>query len=251
MAGHSHWKRVKHKKMAADAKRGKLFAKLSRLITVAAREGGGKPEMNPRLRLAIEKAKSSGMPAENIQRAIKKGTGELEAEKLEELVYEGYGPGGVAFLLECMSDNRNRTASEVRKTFELHGGKMGSSGCVAWLFQTKGLFLIDADTVDEDKLLEVALEAGADDVKRSDDMFEVTCEPSLFQQVKKALEQTRIAAVSAEVAKLPTTTVELDAETGKKVLRLIEALDELEDVQNVYANFSMPESAMAEVSSAS
>src|SRR5437867_3982378 len=219
MAGHSHWKSIKHKKGAADAKRGKEFSKLSRLIIVAAKHGGGDPDMNLRLRYAIDKARSVSMPWENIDRAVKRGTGDLEGGQLEEVTYEGYGPGGVAVLCEALTDNRNRTAGEVRKTFEVNAGKLGGAGCVAWMFKPKGVFVVDAKTVEEDRLLEVALEAGAEDVKRVEQTFEVVCDPAQFQGITKALEGARIATTSADLTQVPSSMIDLDGETGKKVLR--------------------------------
>lgn len=248
MSGHSHWAGIKHKKGAADAKRGKLFGKLSKAIIVAARHGGGDPDANLKLRYAIDKAKQSSMPKDNIDRAIKKGTGELEGGTLSEIVYEGYGPNSVAVICEILTDNRNRTAGEVRKIFELAGGNLGQSGCVAWMFERKGLFLIDGKSVEEDHLLEVALEAGADDVQNVEGMLEVTCDPTQFQAVRQALEDAHIAAEVAEISQIPTTTVDLDANQGRKILRFMEALDENDDVQNIYANFTIPESVMAEAS---
>ncbi len=247
MAGHSHWAGIKHKKAAVDAKRGKLWSKLSRAIIVAAKTGGGDPETNPRLRQAIADAKAANMPNDNITRAIKKGTGELASEQLEEIVYEGYGPGGVAVLCEILTDNRNRTASEVRKLFERHGGKLGTSGCVAWQFHRKGLFIIPADQTDEDTLVEVALEAEAEDVKPQGEKFEVFCDPAHFEQVAQALQQAGITPELKQITLIPETTVDLDAETGRKVLKLLEALDDHDDVQNVVANFNIPEEVMAEL----
>ncbi len=247
MAGHSHWAGIKHKKAIVDAKRGKLWSKLSRAIIVAAKTGGGDPEANPRLRQAIADAKAANMPNDTITRAIKKGTGELASEQLEEIVYEGYGPGGVAVLCEILTDNRNRTASEVRKLFERHGGKLGTSGCVAWQFHRKGLFIIPADQADEDTLMEVALEAEAEDVKSQGEKFEVLCDPARFEQVAQALQQAGITAELKQITLIPETTVDLDAETGRKVLKLLEALDDHDDVQNVVANFNIPEEVMAEL----
>lgn len=239
MAGHSHWRQIKHKKQAADAKRGKLFSKLSRAIIVAARQGGGDPASNLALRYAIDRAKAASMPAETIERAIKKGTGELAAESLEEVIYEGYGPGGVAVLVEALTDNRNRTTAELRKIFERAGGKLGTSGCVAWMFENKGIIAVPAD-VDEEKLFEVAIEAGADDVQRTGEVFEVYCEPSLFEQVRDAIQQAGFPITSAEVTKVPTQTVEIsDPDVGRKLIRLLEELDEHDDVQNVTANYNM------------
>ena len=250
MAGHSHWAGIKHKKALVDAKRGKLWSKLSKQIIVAARSGGGDPTMNLRLRYAIDAARAVSMPKDNITRAIKKGTGELDGGHFDELLYEGYGPGGVAVLCEVLTDNRNRTAGELRKAFELADGKLGESGCVAWMFDRKGLFMIAAAAVDEDRLMEVALEGGADDVKRSDDAFEVTCEPAVFQDVSAALAGAEIATSLSEISRVPKSTVDLDAAVGRKVLKLLETLDDHDDVQNVSANFNIPAEAMAEIGDA-
>ena len=246
MSGHSHWAGIKHKKGAVDAKRGKLFSKLSKAIIVAARHGGGDPDANLKLRYAIDKARQASMPKDNIDRAVKKGTGELEGGSLAEIVYEGYGPHSVAVICEILTDNRNRTAGEIRKMFEVSGGNLGQTGCVAWMFERKGLFVVDAKHVEEDRLLEVVLEAGADDVNNVEGMFEVTCDPAQFQAVREALENARIPTDVAELSQIPSTTVDLNADQGRKVLRFMEALDEHDDVQNVYANFNIPESAMAE-----
>jgi len=243
MAGHSHSANIAHRKGAVDAKRGKLFSKLCRAIYVAAKNGGGDPDANLKLRYAIDKARSYSCPKENIERSIKKGTGELGAESYEEVVYEGYGPGGVAVLCEVLTDNRNRTAGELRRAFEICGGNLGASGCVSYLFSYKGLFLVDPKTIAEDRLMEVALEAGADNLELLDGYYEVTCDPKLFESVRKALEANRVATESAETSYIPTTTVDLDVENGKKMLKLRDILDENEDVQNVYANDIIPEAA--------
>ena len=247
MSGHSHWAGIKHKKALVDAKRGTLWSRLSKAIIIAAKMGGGDPEANFRLRTAIEDAKAVSMPKDNIARAIKKGTGELAGGNIEEIVYEGYAPGGVAVLCEVLTDNRNRTAPEVRKTFEIAGGKLGSTGCVAWNFDKKGLFLIPADKTDEDTLLEVALEAGADDVKQVGDMFEVTCGLADYQALSGALAAAQIETDVAELSLIPKDTVDLDAGTARKVLKLLENLDDLDDVQAVSANFNIPEDVMAQI----
>lgn len=248
MAGHSPWANIKHRKAAVDAKRGKLWTKLSRAIIVAAKIGGGDPESNLRLRYAIADAKAVSMPKENIERAIKRGTGELEGGEVEELVYEGYGPGGVAILCEIMTDNRNRTAPEIRKLFDTYGGKLGGSNCVAWMFERKGLFLIPASKVSEERLMEVALEAGADDLKREGEMFQVTCAPDAFAAVGEALAAAGIEVESKQLARVPSTTVEVrDVETARSVLALVEALDDHDDVQNVSANYVIPDEAMAAI----
>jgi len=245
MSGHSHSANIAHRKGLVDAKRGKMFSKLCRAVYVAARNGGGDPEMNLRLRYAIDKARSFSCPKENIERSIKKGTGELAAENFEEVTYEGYGPGGVAVLCEALTDNRNRTASELRRVFEVCGGNLGATGCVSYLFAFKGLFVIDPKIVPEDRLMEVVLEAGADDLQRVDEYYEVTCDPKAFETVRKALETEKIATESAETSYIPVTSIDLDVDTGKRMLRLREMLDENDDVQNVYANDIIPEAALA------
>ena len=247
MAGHSHWANIAAKKGVADKKRGKLFGKLSRAIIVAAQHGGGDPVMNLALRYAIDKARKASMPKDNIDRAVKKGCGELSGENFEELVYEGYGSAGVAVLCDILTENRNRTAGEVRKIFEVHGGNLGSTGCVAWMFERKGLFLVPRENVEEDELFEIALEAGADDVTASGDVYEVTCSVDAFQQVSDTFEEKQIPTNMAEIARIPETTVDLGVEDGKKVLKLMEALEDHEDVQSGTANFNIPEDIMAEV----
>ncbi len=245
MAGHSHAKNIKHKKDAADKKRGKVFSKLSRLIIVAAKHGGGDPEMNLRLRYAIDSARAVSMPVDTIERAVKKGTGELEGGSMDEVIYEGYGPGGVAILVEALTDNRARTAGEVRNTFESHGGKIGTAGCVAWMFKLKGVFVVDCKHVEEDRLIEVALDAGSEDVKRDEDLFEVTCDPTQFQHVKKSLDDARITTENAALSQIPNTMIDVDEETGKKLLTLIDALDDMDDIQNVYSNANIPAAVLA------
>lgn len=246
MAGHSHWANIAIKKGAIDKKRGKLFGKLARLIIVAAKRGGD-PAANLALRYAIERAKKSSMPADTIEKAVKKGTGELASESYDEVLYEGYGPGGVAVLCEILTDNRNRTAGEVRRMFEMHGGNLGSTGCVAWMFERRGIFQIAKKTIDEEKLFEVVLEAGATDVLPEGEFFEVHCPPDSYQAVMSALEATKIATESAEFRRVPANTVELDGDTARTMLKLLDALDEHDDVQSVTANFSMSESLMAEL----
>ncbi len=245
MSGHSHWATIKHKKGAADAKRGKHFSKLSRAIIIAARHGGGDPETNLKLRYAIDKARQISMPKDNIERAIKRGTGEVEGITFEEIAYEGYGSGGVAILVDVLTDSRNRTASEVRKIFERHGGKMASAGSVKYLFERKGLFSIDASTIDEDTLLSVVLDAGADDLKRLGNHFEVTCDASAFLRVQEALQKQGLALTVAEISQVPKDAVDVDAETGKKIMRLMDALDDQDDVQNVYCNANITEEMVA------
>lgn len=247
MAGHSHWAGIKHKKALIDNKRGKLWSKLSKAIIVAAKSGGGDPAMNLKLRYAIDAAKAVSMPKDNIARAVKKGSGELgEQANFDEVLYEGYGAGGVAVLCEVLTDNRNRTAGEVRKIFEVHDGKLGAAGCVGWMFDRKGLFVVPGD-VDEDRLMEIAIEAGADDVKATSGRFEVTCDPSVFQQVSDALEANQIQAELKEITRVPKNTVDLDTETARKVLSLVEKLDDHDDVQGVSANFNIPDDALAEL----
>jgi YebC/PmpR family DNA-binding regulatory protein len=245
MSGHSHWAGIKHKKALVDAKRGKLWSKLAKAIIVAAKGGGGDPIDNLRLRYAIDDAKAVSMPKENIQRAIKRGTGELDGGNLEEVIYEGYGSGGVAILCEVLTDNRNRTAGEVRKIFELSDGKLGSTGCVAWMFASKGLFLIPANVMDEDKLMELALETGADDVQRIDDKFEVTCDPTLYRDVAKALTDAGITPEASEITRIAQNTVDInEPEAAQKVLKLMERLDDHDDVQSVSSNFNIPDDVL-------
>ena len=245
MSGHSHWAGIKHKKALVDAKRGKLWSRLAKAIILAAKMGGGDPDANLRLRYAIDDAKAVSMPKENIQRAIKRGTGELDGGNLEEIVYEGYGAGGVAILCDVLTDNRNRTAGEVRKIFELSDGKLGSTGCVAWMFEKKGLFLVPTSAIDEDKLMEMALEAGADDVKRIEDKFEVTCDPAVYRDVAKALTDGGIEPEASDITRIAKNTVDIDEpEAAQKILKLIEKLDDHDDVQNVGSNFYIPDEVM-------
>ena len=246
MAGHSKWANIKHKKAATDAKRGKLWSKLSKAIMVAAKQGGGDPDTNNRLRTVIADAKAVSMPKDNLERAIKKGCGELEGNAFEEIVYEGYGPAGVAVMCDILTDNRNRTAPEVRKIFEKHSGNLGATGCVSWMFDRKGLFVIAADKSTEEQLMEVALEAGAEDIK-SDGDFEVLCDPDLFSDVRQALEDASIECLSAQVTRIPQNTVAVDSEYAATVISLMETLDDHDDVQNVSANFDISEEAMAQL----
>jgi len=247
MAGHSHWANIAHKKSLIDSKRGKLWSKLARALIVAAKEGGGDPAMNLRLRYAIADAKAVSLPKDNIERAIKKGTGELEGGNLDQCLYEGYGPGGVAVLCEIYTDNRNRTAPEVRKIFEIAGGKLAASGCVAWMFDRKGRALVPQDKIEEEKLLELALEAGADDVRESDEFFEVIAEPEAFAAVCAALEAAGVPTESVGLARIPKETVDVTGEDARRVLKMMEALDEHDDVQAVSANFNIPDEALAEL----
>jgi YebC/PmpR family DNA-binding regulatory protein len=249
MSGHSHAANVKHKKSLVDNKRGRLWSKLSKAIIVAAKMGGGDPDMNIRLRTAILDAKAVSMPKDNIERAIKKGTGELEGGNIEELLYEGYGPAGVAVLVEIVTDNRNRTAPEMRKLFEIHGGKLGAANCVAWMFDRKGLFVFAADQVDEEKLMEVALEAGADDVSREGDKVEVLCDPEKYTLVADGLAAAGFTPESKELTRIAQNTVRLNEEDARKVLKFYEALDDHDDVQTISANFDIPDEVMAAIES--
>jgi len=249
VSGHSKWSSIKHKKGAADAKRGKLFSKLSRALIVAAREGGGDPAANLALQNAIEKARSYSMPKENIERAIARGSGaDTDADSFEQVVYEGYGPSGVAILVEALTDNRNRTAADVRAAFAKHDGNLGGSGAVAWLFERRGVIMVDADRADEDELMLAAAEGGADDVELDGSSFSVTCAPEALTAVREAIEQAGIEVDSAELTMVPKTTVSLDEEgAAKKTLRLIDTLEESDDVQEVYSNFDIPEQVMEAV----
>ncbi|MDD3719172.1 MAG: YebC/PmpR family DNA-binding transcriptional regulator [Actinomycetota bacterium] len=249
MSGHSKWHSIKHKKGAADAKRGQMFSKLSRAIIVAAREGGGNPDANIALANAIEKAKSYSMPKDNIERAIKRGTGEGSGDVFEKIVYEGYGANGVAIMVDVMTDNRNRTASDIRRIFSRTGGSLGTSGSVAWMFEKKGNIIVNKDKgVDEDTLLETALEAGAEDMSSEDDHWEIVTDAESFRGVVDALKEAGFEPVSAEVTMMPQNTVKLDKDTAKKVLRLVDALEDYEDVQEVYANFDIPDEILQELS---
>ncbi len=239
MSGHSKWSTIKHKKGAADAKRGKVFSKLIKEITVAARLGGGDTAANPRLRTVILKAKDANMLADNIKRAIQKGTGELPGVNYEEIVYEGYGPGGVAVLAEVLTDNKNRTVAEIRHIFSRHNGNLGETGCVSWMFQTRGLIAVDKGGVDEERLLEIVLEAGAEDLNEEEDSFEVTMDPAEFEKVKQAVEDTGISCSFAEVTKIPQSTIRLEGKEAEQMLRLLSALEDNEDVNAVHANFDI------------
>jgi YebC/PmpR family DNA-binding regulatory protein len=238
MSGHNKWSTIKHKKGAADAKRGKVFTKIIKEISVAAKLGGGDPAANPRLRTAIDKAKGENMPKDNIERAIKKGTGGMEGINYEETTYEGYGPGGVAVLVEVMTDNRNRTVSDVRSIFTKCNGNMGETGCVSWIFDKKGL-IIFPKSIDFDKLFEAAIEAGADDVAEQDEQLEVTTEPSAFMEVRDALAQAGFKAESAEITMIPQTLVKLEGKQAESMLKMMDKLEDNDDVQNVYANFDI------------
>ena len=247
MAGHSHWAGIKHKKALNDAKRGKLWSKLSKAIIVAAKLGGGDPDANFRLRAAIDDAKAASMPKDTITRAIKRGTGELEGSNLEETVYEGYGPGGVAILCEVLTDNLNRTSAEIRKCFEIAHGKLGKSGCVAWMFEKKGFFLVPAHEIDEETLMDITLDAGVEDIREAGDSFELTCDPATYREVANVLEAAGIQPSASQITLIPKDTVDLDAPTARKVLKLMENLDDHDDVQNVSSNFDIPEDVMAQI----
>ncbi len=242
MSGHSKWSSIKHKKGAVDAKRGKIFTKLIKEITVAARVGGGgDPAANPRLRTAITAAKAENMPKENIERAIKKGTGELEGVNYEESVYEGYGPGGAAVLVESLTDNKNRAVADIRHIFGKNGGNLGESGCVAWMFEKKGYVNIDKDRVKEDVLMEIALEGGAEDVREDNGSFEVITAPKDFETVKEAIDSATIPYVLAEITMLPQSTASLQGSEAEQMVRLMESLEDCEDVQKVYTNADIPD----------
>ncbi len=249
MSGHSKWHSIKHKKAATDAKRGKAFSRFNKEITIAARLGGGDPNFNPRLRLAIDKAKSENMPKENIDRAVKKGTGELEGYNLEEVQYEGYGPGGVAILIEVTTDNRNRTLPEIRHIFSKHGGNLGEAGSVAWMFQKKGYLALEKDKIEEEDLLEIALEAGAEDVNEDGENWEVFTPPEGFEPVVKALQEKSVPLVVEQFGMIPQSNVKVAGKSAQQVLKLMEALEDHDDVQNVWANFDIEdeeiEAAMA------
>jgi YebC/PmpR family DNA-binding regulatory protein len=245
MSGHSKWATIKHKKAATDAKRGQVFTKLIKEITVAAR-GGGNPDTNPRLRVAIDRAKNASMPQDNIERAIKKGTGELEGVNYEDITLEGYGPSGIAIYIEALTDNKNRTTSEVRTIFTRKGGNMAGAGSVSWIFEKKGYIVVSKKNIDEDKLMGIVLDAGAEDMVTEEENFAVKTTPQDFYKVKKALEENAIKTESAEITLVPKSTIRVVGEEAKKILELVDALEEHEDVQNVYANFDIPDELLKE-----
>lgn len=248
MSGHSKWASIKHKKAATDSKRGKLFTKLIKELTVGAREGGGDPDANPRLRLAVQKAKDANMPKDNIEKAIKKGTGELPGVIYESMVYEGYGPSGVAVLVDVLTDNKNRAAAEVRSIFTKKNGNMAGSGSVAWQFKQKGMIIVEKGKSEEDKLMNIILENGAEDMHSVDDVYEISIPPREFEAVKKAIEGSGIEITSAEVTMVPDSTVKIpDKGVAQQVLGLINALEDNDDVQNVYANFDIPDEILSEI----
>lgn len=243
MSGHSHWATIKHKKAALDAKKNKAFSKVSRLIIIAARHGGGDPAGNLKLQYAIEAARAVNMPRDTIERSIKRGTGALEGVNYEETTYEGYGPGGVAIMIDALTDNKNRSAAEVRKIFEAHGGNMGSAGCVSFMFERKGVLTLAAAGVNEDQLMNDALDAGADNMERAGDVFEITCAPADFERVKAALTK-KYKADSSELGMIPRNWVQVDEDAGRRLLALMDALDDDDDVQKTYTNFQLPESLL-------
>ena len=247
MSGHSKWASIKHKKSATDAKRGKLFTKLIRAITIAAREGGGKPDVNPSLRMAIQKAKEANMPAGNIDRAVKKGTGELPGMTLEQIAYEGYGPGGIAIMVDTLTDNKNRTTSDIRNIFSKKNGNLAKAGSVAWLFEKKGYFVVNKTTIEEDKLMDIVLEAGAEDLKSEETTYAITATPQDFEKVKKVLEAAKIKIESSEITMVPKSTIKIKGDSARKVLDLVDALEEHDDVQNVYANFDIPDELLSQL----
>lgn len=249
MSGHSKWSTIRHKKGAVDTRRGKIFSKLIKEITIAARMGGGDPEGNARLRQAIQAAKAENMPKDNIERAIKKGTGELAGGiAYEETTYEGYGPGGVAVLVEVMTDNKNRTVAEIRHIFSKHGGNLGENGCVAWMFDKKGSIIFDKSAVSEDALMEIILDAGGEDVKEEENQFEVITDPDSFETVRIAVEDAGLSYIVAEISMIPQTLVTLDEASAAKMLRLMEKMEDNDDVQHVYANFDISDDVMEKLS---
>lgn len=248
MSGHSKWATIKRKKGKTDAERGKVFTKLIKELTISARQGGGDPDGNPRLRSAVQAAKAANMPAANIDRAIQKGTGELPGVSYEEVSYEGYGPGGVAVLVEVTTDNKNRTVSEIRNIFSKSGGNLGEAGCVGWLFEKRGLINVDKEKIEEDKLMEIVLDAGAVDMNIEEKYYEVVTPFNLFDEVRKSLEQKKIDFANAELTMLPQTTIKLEGKEAEHMLKLMQALEEHDDVQKVYANFDIAEEIMERMS---
>lgn len=248
MSGHSKWSTIKHKKGAADAKRGKMFSKLAKAITSAARQGGGNPEMNLKLQYAIDSAKSENMPKDNIERAIQKGTGELNADTvLYECLYEGYGANGIAVMAEILTDNKNRTSAEIKKIFERSGGNLGESGCVSWMFQKKGVITVDSGEIEEDKLMTLVLDAGCDDLQEEGGKYGIDCEIKDYNNVKKVLQDEGVKIETSSISWIPSTYIELDVTKGRNIISLMERLENHDDVQNVYANFSLSEDLLAEL----
>ena len=247
MSGHSHWAGIKHKKAAIDAKRGKLWSKLARNIIVAAKSGGADPDTNLALRYAIDKAKDANMTKDSIEKAIKRGSNDQTGANYEEIIYEGYGNNGVAIMCEVLTDNRNRTAGEIRHIFEKKNGSLGATGCVSWMFTQKGFFTIDATDLEEETVMEIALEAGADDFERVEDIYEITCSVDAFQAVKQTLKDKEIKTQVAEISQVPSNYVTLDEEASRKIIDLMEVLEDNDDVQNVYANFDIPPEIMKKI----
>ncbi|MDR4497630.1 MAG: YebC/PmpR family DNA-binding transcriptional regulator [Candidatus Scalindua sp.] len=248
MAGHSHWASIKRKKGAIDAKRGKIFSKLAKAVTSAARQGGGNPDMNLKLQYAIDAAKAENMPKDNIERAILKGTGESGGDsELYECLYEGYGPSGIAIIIEILTDNKNRTASEIRKVFEKFGGNLGESGCVAWLFQKKGLITVQVNEINEDKLMALVLDAGGEDLEIIDDKYQIVCDLKDFNSLKNMLQENNIKTDQEIISWIPMNSIELNEDNAKKVVSLMEALENHDDVQNAYANFTLPEELLTKL----
>jgi len=248
MAGHSHWAGIKHKKAANDAKRGRVWSKIARMIIVAAKAGGGDPGQNLTLRYAIDKGKAANMPKDTIEKAIKKGTGELGAISYDDVLYEGYGQNGVAIMIDGLTDNRNRTAPEIKKIFEKRGGSLGASGCVNWMFHKKGLITIATSAIDENELMEIALSEGADDMQTAGEVYEITCEPDAYEQLKNALQEKEIPTEVAEISMVPQSTITIDdVDTAKKILRLMDELEDHDDIQNVYANFDIPDEIISQI----
>ena len=248
MSGHSHWAGIKHKKAANDAKRGKVWSKIARIIIIAAKAGGGDPSQNLSLRYAVDKAKAANMPKDTIEKAIKKGTGESGGANFEEVLYEGYAPGGVAVMVEALTDNRNRTAPEIKRIFEKHGGSLGTSGCVNWMFDKKGLVTVNVDKASEDDLMELALGAGADDMQSSGDVYEITCDPAAYEQLTGALKEKEIATEVAEISMVPQNTIPVgDKDMARKIISLMDAFEDQDDVQNTYANFDISEEVISQL----
>ncbi|MCM8798254.1 MAG: YebC/PmpR family DNA-binding transcriptional regulator [Candidatus Omnitrophica bacterium] len=249
MSGHSKWAGIKHKKALVDAQKGRLFSKIAKEITAAARQGGGNPDTNAKLRLLIQKAREANMPSENIERAIKRGTGELPGVTYEEMTMEGYGPGGVAIMVDLLTDNKNRASQEIRTIFSRKGGNLAGAGSVSWLFHKKGFMVVDKREIEEEKLMDIVLNAGAEDMTTQEDSYEITTSVQDFEKVKQALIDNKIKYISAEITLLPANTVKLTGEIAKQVLTLVQELEDHEDVRNVYANFDIPEEIMKEMAS--
>jgi len=251
MSGHSHWAGIKYKKAAADAKRGKVWSKVARMIIVAAKNGGGDPAANLSLRYAIDKAKAANMPKDTIEKAIKKGTGELGAANFQEVLYEGYGPAGVAIMVEALTDNRNRTTPEIKRLFERHGGSLGTGGCVNWMFSKKGLITVGTAEIDEEQLMEIALNAGADDMQNTGEVYEITCDPAAYEKLKDTLQERQIPTQVAEISMVPQNTIQVsDEATAKKIISLMDAFEDQDDIQNTYANFDIPDEIVSKVDNA-